>query len=68
MEKEKRNFILEMAGFICSLSVVLISAMSMAWKVNRPQLFGLIAGSFGAGASLANTIRNHSAKRKKGGT
>jgi hypothetical protein len=68
LEKEKRDFILKMTGFICSLAVVLISAVSLSWKVNRPQMLGLIAGSFGAGASLTNTIRNRSAKRKKGGT
>jgi hypothetical protein len=39
----------------------------MAWKTNTPQLIGLIAGSFGAGASLTNTIRNRSSKRIKDG-
>ena len=64
MDKAKKNFILEMIGFFCSLTVVLISASTIYGQVNRPVLLGLIAGSFGAGATLVNAIRNRAAGRK----
>jgi hypothetical protein len=66
MDKAKRNFMFEMIGFLCCLTVVLISASTMLGKVTRPELLGLIAGSFGAGATLVNTIRNRASGRKPG--
>jgi hypothetical protein len=64
MDKVKRNFIFEMIGFFCSLTVVVISASTLGGNVNRPVLLGLIAGSFGAGATLVNAIRNRAAGMK----
>jgi hypothetical protein len=66
MDRVKRNFIFDMIGFFCSLAVVLGSASTLAGEVNRPVLLGLIAGSFGAGATLVNAIRNRAAGRKTG--
>jgi len=68
MDKERRNFIFEMIGFFCSLAVVAISASTLVGNVNRPVLLGLIAGSFGAGATLVNAVRNRAAGRRKGKT
>jgi hypothetical protein len=64
MDRTKRNFILELIGFFCSLAIVFTSASTMLGKVNRPELIGLIAGSFGAGATLVNAIRNRASGRK----
>jgi hypothetical protein len=63
MDKARRRFFLEWITFSCSLIVVFISASTMRGKVDAPHLMGLIAGSFGAGAAMANSIRDYAAAR-----
>jgi len=65
MAKEKRTFVLSLVALFCSIVVVLVSAFSMEGSFSRAQMLAVIAGSFGAGASIANAIRDYGAKRKK---
>jgi hypothetical protein len=66
MDKVKRNFIFGMIGFFCSLTMVVTSASTLYGNANRPVLLCLIAGSFGAGATLVSAVRNRAAGRKTG--
>jgi hypothetical protein len=43
---------------------VAVSASTMAGERNRARMIGLVAGSFGAGAALANTIRDRADHRR----
>jgi hypothetical protein len=64
MEKSKRKVIFEWIGFFCSLIVVIMSAANLEGVKSRAQLIGLIAGSFGAGATLASLIRHRADRRR----
>ncbi len=65
MDKARRRLFLEGIGFSCSLIVVFISAVALRGKANTPQLLGLIAGSFGAGAAMTGSIRDYAEARRK---
>jgi hypothetical protein len=65
MDKTRRNLILKLVSLFCSLAVVIISASTILETVKKPTLIGLVAGSFGAGAMLASTIREYSVQRKQ---
>jgi hypothetical protein len=65
MDRTRRRLFGEWIGFSCGLIVVFISASSMLGKVNAPRLIGLIAGSAGAGAAMASTIRDYAAARRE---
>jgi len=66
MEKPKRHLILNLIAFFFSMIVIIMSACSMGGVESNAQLIGLIAGSFGAGATLNNTIRDYAARRGAG--
>jgi hypothetical protein len=63
MDRTKRNFILELTGFLCSLALVATSASAMIGKVSRPELIALTAGSFGTGVTLVRIIRTRASAR-----
>jgi len=65
MKKSRRSFTLEFISFACCLFVTIMSASSIHGQIKTPLLIGLIAGSFGAGATLANAVRNYADQRKK---
>jgi hypothetical protein len=70
MDKARKKLFLEWIGFSCGLIVAFISGAGMIGKVNTPQLLGIIAGSFGAGAAMTSSIRDYAdarAKKKKPG-
>jgi hypothetical protein len=66
MDKKKRNLILESFAFFCSLLVVVESASERPEMLSNAQMLGLIIGSFAAGATFTNLIRNHVIRRKGG--
>ncbi len=66
MTKEKRVFVLGLVTFLCSSVVVVLSAMTWRGDFSRAQVLGLVAGSFGAGASLVNVVRDYVRQRGKG--
>lgn len=63
MSKAKRNLMLHLAAFACSMIVVITSAAAIDPAVSKANLIGIIAGSFGAGALLINIIKDHRAQR-----
>jgi 4-hydroxybenzoate polyprenyltransferase len=63
MVTAKRRFLLQIFSAVCFLAVVVISASATAGTLSRPRLIGLVAGSFAAGATLVNAIRDHAANR-----
>ena len=65
MDKAKWHGIFEMIGFFASLMVVVLAFVVLIDHESTPQLIGLAAGSFGAGASLTNLIRNRTAGRSR---
>lgn len=56
---------LDLIGLACSLFVVVLSASTTPFQYNRSRLIGLIAGSFAAGVTLANAMRNRPAPRAR---
>jgi hypothetical protein len=61
LEKSRQRFILDLIGFACSLFIVVLSASTTPFEYNRPRLIGLIAGSFAAGVTLANAMKDRRA-------
>jgi hypothetical protein len=66
MIKARQRLFLEFFSVFCCLVVVFISASTITGAPSRPQLIGLVAGSFGAGAALVNAIRDYAVHRGKG--
>jgi len=67
MNKEKAHFPMELVAFFCSMIVVILSAVTLDGEIGKASLIGLIAGSFGAGATLTAAIskrRNRLRKEK----
>ena len=62
--KRIRLIILGFVILTCTIIVVVISASSLWEGNNRAQLLSLLFGSFAAGATLANLIRDIRKKRK----
>jgi 4-hydroxybenzoate polyprenyltransferase len=65
MIKQKHKLFLNLFSVFCCLFIVIISASGMESVQSTAQLIGLIAGSFGAGAALVNTIRDYSVDRSE---
>ena len=63
MNKMKFKSVLNVITFFCSLLVIITSASALNDNLNNALLLGVIAGSFGAGATLANIIRDFRARR-----
>jgi hypothetical protein len=66
MVNSRRKLFLECFSVLCCLLVVIVSASKMVGVQSKAQLIGVIAGSFGAGATFVNAMRNHSARRREG--
>lgn len=61
--KKTVRFRFEIFALICSIIVVALSTAGLGGLSNA-KLIGLIAGSFGAGAAMANIIRSYGKRRK----
>jgi hypothetical protein len=64
MKNRKRHFKLELISAFCFLFIVIMSAASLSEDVSTASLIGLIAGSFGAGATFTSAIRGYFDRRK----
>lgn len=65
MQKTKIQVVLDLVAFFSSLMVIIVSAATLDGEIRRVSLIGLIAGSFGAGAALTNTIRSRAELRRR---
>jgi hypothetical protein len=54
----RRRIGLEIIALVCTVSVVLVSAIPLFTRQIDAKLIGLLFGAFGAGAMLANLIRD----------
>jgi hypothetical protein len=57
--KSRKTLILELVVFLCCMITVLVTVTTFSDQLSTPNLIGLIAGSFGAGATLTNLIRDY---------
>jgi hypothetical protein len=62
--KSRNIIVLQIVAFFSLMIAVIASAITFSDTVSTPNLIGLIAGSFGAGATLSNLIRDYVSLRK----
>ena len=63
--RRKRKIRIEIFSLICSIAVVLLSAIPLFDRHNDAQILILFFGAFAAGAALTNLIRDVRSDKKE---
>ncbi|MDM7991852.1 MAG: hypothetical protein QUS11_00895 [Candidatus Fermentibacter sp.] len=67
MDRARRRLVMDLVAAVSGLAAVVISASSLGGSVRTAPLLGLVAGSFCAGASLVNGLKEYRAARGAAG-